>query len=134
MRWVLGVLAAWLMVGAAPASADTVTLYDEGGWSGTGIPPRTTVYDTAAGDPITVEARDGGIRVNARVLNDFMSSVGLEFHGPGVAGELRPGVYPDADYAWRRQADRARPVRAGRLHLRAVLEVPRELRGARAGA
>jgi hypothetical protein len=33
MRWVLGVLAAWLMVGAAPASADTVTLYDEGGWS-----------------------------------------------------------------------------------------------------
>ena len=107
MRWVLGVLAAWLMVGAVPASADTVTLYDEGGWSGTGIPPKTTVYDTAAGDPITVEARDGGIRVNARVLNDFMSSVGLEFHGPGVAGELRPGVYPDADYAWRRQADRA---------------------------
>src|SRR5262245_29100186 len=105
MRWALGVLASWLLLGATPAFADSITVYDEGRWSGYPFTqPRTIVADTASGDSVKAVMRDGNLQVTA-TTHDVFEGAMAEFAGRGVTGELAVGSYPDAQDSWARQAD-----------------------------
>src|SRR4051794_32448467 len=102
MRAIIPFLVAAFLVGAAPASADSVTLFNEAGSPlGQG---RIIVFDGAAGDRIENITPDGGLTVTAQNSATFEGTT-LRFTGP--RGMLEPGTYPDAHDYDERQADHA---------------------------
>ncbi|MDA0181723.1 hypothetical protein OJ997_15570 [Solirubrobacter phytolaccae] len=92
------------MFGAAPAFADSLTVNDEDRWSGSGSWPRSAVVDTAAGDLVTMTEEPGRITITGDRRPEY-ESYAVSFEGPGVAGRLERGVYPDAQPSSQRQKD-----------------------------
>ena len=103
MRWVLGVLGAWLAIGAGPVWADSLTVFNEqGAPAGQG---RSFVFDTAAGAKLTTDTTRG-LLVSAQNV-DAGEAASLQLSGPGATAPPAPGVYPYAQPFSYRQGDHA---------------------------
>src|SRR5690348_482323 len=95
MRFTLAAVALLLLF-AAPARADSLSLSDDDLWRSLNTPafPKTTTVQ----EGVTVTPSGGGISVAA-------GNIGVTFVGDGPGGQLRVGTFPDAQDPSARQVD-----------------------------
>jgi len=106
VRWIFVFVGLWLALGTTPAWADSLTVHDEDRWRGSSVWPRSSVLDTASGDKVTMSGGPGRLSITASSNIEYVN-FRLDFEGPGEAGRLERGVYPDAQPAGARQLDHA---------------------------